>query len=118
MNRWIRYFWPRRKMHRVPKSISAEYDRVGMTPEQQIIIMSGLARDPAEAAQVFADLEAEYGDSVFQMIRLELKRQRTKTFGERWWMLVRKVLGEEEPRKYTKRKKPDPKIVTQVRLRR
>jgi hypothetical protein len=111
-----RYLYPHRKLHRVPKEVSAVYERVQMTPEEEIIIMAGLARDPAGARDTFKRLHRLHGDEVFRHVRLELRRKRHKTAGERAWMLIRQILGENEPRKLERRRKVDPMIKTAYRL--
>ena len=76
------------------------------------ILMAGLARDPTEAGMIFEQMKAEHGDEVFQYIQLELRRKRTKTFKERLWMLLRRALGEGEPRKYERRRPVEPIVKT------
>ena len=104
----IKYIYPPRRMYSIPKHISAEYDRVQMTPEEELILMAGMARDPAGAREAFVDLEQEHGNQVWQYIQLQLRKKRTMTAKQRFWMLVRQVLGEGEPRKVERRRTIEP----------
>jgi len=110
--RILRYLYPYRKLYRVPHKITAEYDRTAMTTEAQIIMMAGLARDPDAAQTIYDDLKAEHGENVLQHIRFELRRRRAYTAKERFMMMLRGILGEHEPRKFERRRPPDPKVKT------
>lgn len=88
-----------------------------MTQQQRLIIMAGLARDPAEAQTIYRELKRLHGDKVNEHIYLELERNRAHTFNEKLWMLIRQILGEEEPRRYeARRKRSVAKVVSKVRL--
>lgn len=91
-----RYFFPPRKLHRIPAHISAEYERGEISRAQQIIMMAGLARDPDQAQQVYQELRNQYGEDVWDYVRLEVRRQRTGTFYDRMLKLFQRVAGEQE----------------------
>ncbi len=111
INRVLRYLFPRRRFWSVPREISAEYDRTQITREQQLIMMCGLARDPQAAQNVFDQLKAKYGDDVYRRIELHLRRQHARTLKERFWSMMRRLLGEKEPRKYIeKRRRKEPRL--------
>jgi len=88
-----------------------------MSARQRLVMMAGLARDPAEADTIYNDLARRHGDQVNDFIYLELHRRRAHTLRERAWMLIRQILGEEEPRRFEARRKPSvAKVVSKVRL--
>ncbi|MEO1440946.1 MAG: hypothetical protein AAFV33_11115 [Chloroflexota bacterium] len=111
----IRYLLPPRRLSSPPKHISAEYMRGDFTTEQQLVMMAGLARDPERAAALYAELEAEHGEDVLDYIRLQIKRNRSSTIQERFLMMVRRILGEAEPRKYERTRARDPIVKTDYR---
>jgi protoporphyrinogen oxidase len=98
------YFFPPRKLHQIPRHISAEYGRSEITSEQAIIMMAGLARDPEQAQQVYAGLKAKYGKDVWKHVDLEVRRLRNGTFSERLMKLMRKIFGENETMSLRQRK--------------
>lgn len=92
----IEYFFPKRKLHRIPRHISAAYARDEISKAQAIIMMAGLARDPDQAQSILVDLRAKHGDSLWHHVEFNVRRQRTGTFGERLLKLMRKIFGEME----------------------
>ncbi len=111
-----RYLYPQRKLHRVPKRVSAEYDRAQMEPDAQLCLMSGLARDPAGALAEAQRLREAHGDEWHQHLHLELRRKRNTTASQRAWMLIRQILGESEPRKVERRRPVDPIVKSKYKL--
>lgn len=99
MNEIIRYLFPRQRLYRVPRSVTADYTRGNMSYKQSLIIRAGLARDPQEAEEVYQKLKAEHGENVWRYVNFRLKQQRSDTFPERLLKLFRRLLGEGEPRK-------------------
>lgn len=114
----IRYLYPRRRLHSIPKHITAEYVREQMNTDEQLIMMAGLARDPDEAKHVYQGLHQTHGNKVYRHIQLILKRKRTTTARERLMMLLRQLLGEDEPRKYARRRDEEPIVKTDYRIKR
>ena len=108
INRLIRYLLPPLQMYSVPRRISAEYQRAQMSAEEQLIMMAGLARDPADARRVYQALERQHGDGVYEHLQLQLMRQRGQTVRQRWLTLIRTILGEGEPRQMTRRRHVEP----------
>ena len=108
----LRYLFPKRGLWSVPRVLSAEYERTDMTRDQQLIMMAGLARDPQAAQSVFDKLVIEHGDKVYETIEFHLRRQYARTLEQRFWSMVRRILGEKEPRKYVERadKKREPRL--------
>lgn len=104
MSRIIQYFFPKRKLHAIPKSITADYNRGAITREQAILMMSGDARDPEEARQLYEALKEKHGDSAWRHVNFYVRRQRTQTFSERLMMLMRKIMGEDEKPNLRQRK--------------
>lgn len=90
------YFFPKRKLHRIPKQVSAMYARDEISKEQAIIMMAGLARDPMEAQNVYIALKEQHGDRVWDHVEFNVRRKRTGTFKERLMKLMRKIFGEDE----------------------
>src|SRR6056297_2062971 len=99
----LRYLFPKRGLWSVPRVLSAEYERTDMTRDQQLIMMAGLARDPQAAQSVFDALRVEHGEHVYKYIEFHLRRQYARSLEERFWSMVRRILGEKEPRKYVER---------------
>ena len=96
MSNVIQYFFPKRKLHRPVKHVSAKYDRRDITKEARIIMMAGLARDPVRAHELFNEMQQEHGAGVYRQIRLEVRRKRSKTFWQRLIALCQKITGETE----------------------
>lgn len=117
ISKLIRYIFPPRRMYSVPKQVSAEYDRVQMTPEEELILMAGMARDPAGARAKFVELEQDYGNLVWDYINLQLRKKRTLTAKQRLWMLTRQILGEGEPRKYEHRRQVEAIVKTNYQVK-
>lgn len=115
INKIRRYFFPRRKLHQLPKHISAEYTRRNITTHQAIIMMAGLALDPAEAQFVYDTLREQHGDKVWQYVRFEARRRRSGTFKGRLMKLMRRIFGENE-RPNLRYRKDDPVIFTDYRM--
>lgn len=90
------YFFPKRKLHRIPKQISALYNRGEISKEQAIIMMAGLARDPMEAQSIYKRLKTEHGDEIWDYVEFNVRRARTGTFKQRLMKLMRKIFGEDE----------------------
>lgn len=106
----IRYFFPKRKLHRIPKHISAHYDRGDITQAQAILMYAGFARDPQEAQRVYNDLWRQHRSNIWKHVEFELRRKRTATFGEKLMRLLRFIFGEHEY-SFDNRKRPDESIV-------
>lgn len=104
MSRIIQYFFPKRKLHSIPKSITAEYNRGAISREQAILMMSGDARDPEEANKLYEELKQKHGSSAWKYVNFYVRRQRTQSFSERLMMLMRKIFGEDEMPNLRKRK--------------
>lgn len=92
----IRYLFPKREFHRVPRKVTALYDRGELNHQQALVMMAGLARDPQEAQKVFDELYATHGDKTHEHIKLELRRKRTQSARERFIKLLRDIFGEYE----------------------
>ncbi|MEM9954342.1 MAG: hypothetical protein AAF846_22215 [Chloroflexota bacterium] len=90
------YFFPKRKLHRIPKHITAQYARDEITKAQAIIMMAGLARDPIEAQSIYIELKQKHGDKIWQYVEFNVRRKRTGTFQQRLMKLMRKIFGEME----------------------
>ena len=106
----IRYFYPKRKLFIIPKTITAKYRRDDATKEQSIILMAGLARDLDDAQAVWDELYSEYGDEIYDYIEFSIKRQYTFTFRERLFKLLRRMMGEQEPQLMEYRRKSTPRV--------
>jgi hypothetical protein len=115
IQRILRYLYPPRKLHRIPRTISAEYKRQAIRPDAQLIMMAGLARDPHDGRRVFNELADQHGEKVFDHIYFEIRRQRSSTARERWMRLLRQIMGENEPVAVTRRIKRDPKVIVRLR---
>lgn len=98
------YFFPKRKLHRIPRHISAQYARDEITKAQAIIMMAGLARDPAEAQGVYESLKEKHGDKVWDYVEFNVRRKRYGTFWQRLMKLMRKIFGEDEHPNFRVRK--------------
>lgn len=96
LSKLIRYLYPRREFHRVPKKVTALYDRGELNHQQALVMMAGLARDPQQAQKVFDELRQTHGDKTHDYIKLELRRKRTQSPRERFIRLLRDVFGEYE----------------------
>lgn len=96
MRKLIDYLYPRRKLWRVPKSVTAAYERGNMTKSQAIFLLCGLARDPDEAQAMVEDYQERYGLEMWNYVHMEVKRKRTETVKERIMKLLRKIAGENE----------------------
>lgn len=94
------YFFPKRKLHKIPRHISAMYTRNEISKEQSIIMMAGLARDPMEAQSVYEALRKEHGKDVWKHVQFEVRRKRLGTFSGRLMKLMRKIFGEREYQNY------------------
>lgn len=92
----FRYFFPKRKLHRVPKQVTALYDRTQLTYQQAIVMMAGLARDPEKAQQIFDELYQQHGKDTYKHIKLQVLRNRTSSPAERFMRLMRFMFGEHE----------------------
>lgn len=90
------YFFPKRKLHRIPKEISAQYARDEISKAQAIIMMAGLARDPQQAQQIYEGLREKHGNKVWDYVEFNVRRQRVGTVGQRFMRLMRKIFGESE----------------------
>lgn len=109
------YLYPPRKLHRIPKRVSASYDRAQMQHDAQLCLMAGLARDPAGAMNEATRLRQKHGDEWHQQLHLELRRKRHTTARQRAWMLIRQILGESEPRKFERRRTIEPIVYTRIK---
>ncbi|MEO0565105.1 MAG: hypothetical protein AAF125_23560 [Chloroflexota bacterium] len=116
MNNIVRFILPRRKMWRPPRTISATYDRVNVSRQQALIMRAGLARDPAQAEQVYRRLRREHGPRVWDYVEYHLMRRRSESVGKRAVKLLRRLLGEGEPRKTIYRRRPEAVVKTKVML--
>lgn len=90
------YFFPKRKLHRIPRHISALYARDEITKEQSILMMAGLARDPQEAQNIYIRLKTEHGDKIWDYVEFNVRRARVGTFQQRLMKLMRRIFGEME----------------------
>lgn len=117
LKRVMRYLYPHRRLHRVPRRITATYERDQMSIDAQLMMMAGLARDPADARRMFAQLQREHGDRVYEHIELQVRRQRASTARERFWMLVRRMIGEGEFRRYERRREAVSRVQSNYRHR-
>jgi hypothetical protein len=105
-----RYFFPPRGLHRIPKHISADYARHDVNVHQRLVMMAGLARDPARAQHIYDEMVSEYGlDDTRRRLELQVKRNRPGTFGERLLKLLRRIFGENE-RLNTRPPRPDDRV--------
>lgn len=111
MNKIILYLLPPRKLRAVPRHISADYDRPAMSTEQQLVLMAGLARDPDAAQKKWDQLERKHGENTLQHIRFLLRKRRAKTVKQRFWMLMRRLLGEQEPVLKERRRTVEPRVL-------
>jgi hypothetical protein len=104
-NNIISYLFPPVQFRSVPRHISAKYKRGKLTRRQALILSAGLARDPAMADTVFADLEAEHGEQVMDYVQLQLFKPRHEPLSLRVMKLLRRIMGEAEHENLSKRKR-------------
>ena len=95
-NKMRDYFFPKRKLHRIPRHISALYARDAISKEQSILMMAGMARDPQEAQNIYEALREKHGDKIWDYVEFNVRRKRVGTFGQRLMKLMRKIFGEDE----------------------
>ena len=112
INQVIRFLYPKRGLAKAHKKITADYKRTSMTYHESLILMARMARDPMDAKRVYRQIVIKHGKNTHQFIHLQLKRQRTQTVYERFLMILRQILGEQEPQKYIRRRKVEPRVHT------
>lgn len=112
----IRYLMPRPRLRRVPRTISAKYQRTDITREQAIILSAGLARDPEHAQSVLNDLRKKYGAEMWRYVDKRLYQPTSTPFKVRWLRTLQFILGEDDLPKIIRRKRPDPRLIYKIQI--